>query len=283
MTGYGKQLVNQNGKSIVIEIKSLNSKQLDLNTRIAPLFREKEGEIRNIVTGKLHRGKIDLSISIEKGDNPAVDIDIELAKKYFLKLSDLAKEVNMPLSSEIFIQSVKMPEVLISSREDLSDELWIVLAEAIANTCDKVSDFRLSEGKELARDLEKRVNLIEKMIDEVTPWEKKRVENLKNKFIAHLSALEVPYDKNRLEEEMIYFIEKLDITEEKVRLRKHCSYFKETMLEEANGKKLGFIIQEFGREINTMGAKANDFEIQQIVVKMKDELEKIKEQLANIL
>ena len=286
MTGFGKSTLVKEGKSITVEIRTLNSKQLDLNTRISSLFRDKESEIRSLVTKELQRGKIDLAIYLEKTDQALACIDTELASNYYKMLSQLSTELNSPITSDIFIQALKMPDVIISKKEEITEELWIALAQTITEACAKVNEFRGSEGGELAKDIEKRVRLIDQMIDEVTPFEEARIEYLRNKFMVTLSKIltEDGYDRSRLEEELIYYIEKIDVTEEKVRLRKHCAYFLETMKEEeANGKKLGFIIQEFGREINTLGSKANDFNIQQIVVKMKDELEKIKEQLANIL
>jgi len=234
----------------------------------------------------LQRGKIDLAIYLEKTDQALASINTELASSYYKMLAQLSTELNNPVTPDIFIQALKMPDVIISKKEEISEELWTSLAQTIAEACAKVNEFRDSEGGELAKDMEKRVRLIDQMIDEVTPFEEARIVHLRNKFITTLTNLlsDNGYDRNRLEEELIYYIEKIDVTEEKVRLRKHCAYFLETMKEEeANGKKLGFIIQEFGREINTLGSKANDFNIQQIVVKMKDELEKIKEQLANIL
>ena len=286
MTGFGKTTWVTNGKSITIEIRTLNSKQLDINTKIISLFREKEGEIRNLLAKELQRGKIDLSLYFEKTDQASLSIDTDLVKSYYQTLTNLSAELGSPVVPELFIQTLKMPDVLVPQKEGLSEELWEGLEKMIFETCKKVNEFRTSEGKVLAVDLEKRVSIIHNMIDEIIPYENQRIQNLKEKFITNLSNLmsEVAYDKNRLEEELIYYIEKIDITEEKVRLGKHCDYFMDTMKnEESNGKKLGFIVQEFGREINTIGSKANDFNIQQIVVKMKDEVEKIKEQLANIL
>lgn len=285
MTGYGKHTFSMDGVSILIEIRSLNSKQFDLNTRIASPFREKENEIRTLVNERLNRGKIDLSISIEKRENSSVSIDTDLAKKYTLLFVDLAKACGLPTSADLLVQAVKMPEVTTSSKEEVSDELWKELFRAVEKSCDSVNDFRKSEGEALAKDIINRVNLINSLIDEITPLEVNRMKTIRSKFETNLSEINIEYDRNRLEEELIYYIEKIDITEEKVRLRNHCAYFIETSRkeEESLGKKLGFILQEFGREINTLGSKAYDFQIQQIVVNMKDELEKIKEQLANIL
>ncbi len=286
MTGFGRTQVEVTGKNVTVEIRTLNSKQLDLNTRIASLFRNNENEIRTIVSRELERGKIDFNLSIEKNAVSTVSIDSALAKSYFEALSNLSKELGNPVNSDIFMQVLRMPDVLSTPQEELSDELWSAVRDAIEETCRKVNDFRETEGAVLAQDFKKRILLIRDMIDEVTPFEENRIVTLRAKFEKALSELatKTQYDPSRLEQEIFYYIEKLDITEEKVRLRKHCDYFLQTMEEpQANGKKLGFIVQECGREINTMGSKSNDFNIQQIVVRMKDELEKLKEQLANIL
>lgn len=286
MTGFGKEMIVKDGKSVIIEIRTLNSKQLDINTRISPLFREQENEIRSILTQELKRGKVDFSLYVEKNEDPHISIDGELVKKYYRQFEELAHETGASIGPEIFIHSLKMPDVIISAKEELSEDFWKFLFKGIKSACDQVNLFRESEGKHLAEDIIGRTKLINNLIDEIIPHEENRIKNIREKF--HSSLSEIPpegkYDKNRFEEELIYYIEKIDITEEKVRLRKHCAYFLETILdEESNGKKLGFIVQEFGREINTIGSKANDFNIQQIVVQMKDEVEKIKEQLANIL
>lgn len=286
MTGFGKVAIHADAKNIVVEIRTLNSKQFDLSTRIASLFRDKENEIRALVAQKLQRGKIDFSLYVEKNESPAITINQELAKSYFNELTSLSKSLGNPVDSDIFLQVLRMPDVVSSSQEELPEELWIQVYQAISDCCDKVDGFRIQEGEVLAKDFVKRVKLIDSLIDEITPFEKNRVEILRNKFISTFKDMQMKdkYDANRLEQEMIFYVEKLDITEEKVRLRKHCNYFLETMAEtESQGKKLGFIVQEMGREVNTTGSKASDFNIQQIVVKMKDEVEKLKEQLANIL
>lgn len=286
MTGFGRTTVEVTGKSVTVEVRTLNSKQLDLNTRIAPLFRNNENEIRAIVSRELERGKIDFNLSLDRNAAPNVSINNALAKSYFDSLTALSDELNNPISSDIFMQVLRMPDVISTPQEELSDELWEAVKNAIVETCHQVNDFRTTEGAVLAKDFEKRICLIRDMIDEVTPFEENRIATLRAKFEKGLQELETKtqYDPSRLEQEIFFYIEKLDITEEKVRLRKHCNYFLETMEEpQANGKKLGFIVQECGREINTMGSKSNDFNIQQIVVRMKDELEKLKEQLANIL
>ncbi len=286
MTGFGRTTIEVTGKSITIEIRTLNSKQLDLNTRIAPLFRNNENEIRALISRELERGKIDFTLSIDKNAAPTVSINSALAKSYYDSLTALSNELQNPVESDIFMQVLRMPDVISTPQEELSEELWAQVLGAIQQTCNQVNDFRITEGAVLAKDFEKRIRLIRDMMDEVTPFEENRIATLRAKFekgIADLSP-KVQFDPNRMEQEIFFYLEKLDITEEKVRLRKHCNYFLETMAEpQANGKKLGFIVQECGREINTLGSKSNDFDIQQIVVRMKDELEKLKEQLANIL
>ncbi len=286
MTGFGKVAIHADAKNIVVEIRTLNSKQFDLSTRIASLFRDRENEIRALVAQKLQRGKIDFSLYVEKNESPAITINQELAKSYFNELTLLSKSLGNQVDSDIFLQVLRMPDVVSSPQEELPEELWKQVYQAISDCCDKVDGFRIQEGEVLAKDFVKRVKLIDSLIDEITPFEKNRVEVLRNKFISTFKDMQMKdkYDANRLEQEMIFYVEKLDITEEKVRLRKHCNYFLETMAEpESQGKKLGFIVQEMGREVNTTGSKASDFNIQQIVVKMKDEVEKLKEQLANIL
>lgn len=286
MTGFGRTTLDIAGKTVNVEIRTLNSKQLDMNTRIVPLFRGKEIEIRALVSKLLERGKVDVNISFEKNTPEDVTINTELAKSYYAALNQLSQEIGNPVESDIFLHVLRMPDVISSDQEELTDEQWQMLSDAVAQTCAQVDDFRAQEGAVLARDFEKRICLIRDMIDEVTPLEENRIVTLRAKFEKGLEEmnLKAQYDPNRFEQELFYYIEKLDITEEKVRLRKHCNYFLETMNDaNANGKKLAFIVQECGREINTLGSKSNDFQIQQIVVRMKDELEKMKEQLANVL
>lgn len=286
MTGFGRTAIEVTGKSITVEIRTLNSKQLDLNTRIAPLFRNNENEIRAMISHELERGKIDFYLTLDRNSAPNVSINSGLAKSYFETLSALSKDLSNPVESDIFMQVLRMPDVISTPQEELSDEDWVAVKDAIQETCNKVNDFRLTEGAALAKDFEKRICMIRDMIDEVTPFEENRIATLRAKFEKGMADLagKVQFDANRMEQEIFFYLEKLDITEEKVRLRKHCNYFLETMESpESNGKKLGFIVQECGREINTLGSKSNDFQIQQIVVRMKDELEKLKEQLANIL
>lgn len=284
MTGFGKTTFQVEGKSVTIEVRTLNSKQLDLTVRMSALFREMENDVRNCVATGLQRGKIEVTIYIEKADKPQVAVDIDLARAYYEQLVTLSKELNNPVESDIFCQVLRLPDVITSSKEELSESLREAVMNALDTTIQKVIAFREEEGSHLAADFAKRIKLINDMVDEITPFEENRIVTIRNKFVASLSELPVQYDNNRLEQEIIFYLEKLDITEEKVRLRKHCSYFMDTMKEpQSQGKKLGFIVQEIGREVNTTGSKCNDFNIQQIVVRMKDEVEKLKEQLANVL
>lgn len=286
MTGFGKKIVTIDSKTITIEIRTLNSKQLDLNLRISSLFRDKENEIRTIVSQQLERGKVDVAIYIDKSNSLNTTIDFELAKLYYDKLTELSQFIQNPLPSDIFIQTLRMPEVISSPKEELDENVWAELKNNILDTCQQVNDFRSSEGNILSDDLILRVKRISEMIDEITPFENERMVLVRKKMMESLENAQLTgkYDQNRFEQELIYYIEKLDITEEKVRLKKHCDYFLETINEEnSQGKKLAFIVQEIGREVNTIGSKCNHFNIQQIVVGMKDENEKLKEQLANIL
>ena len=287
MTGFGRAVVETCGKCVTVEIRTLNSKQLDLNTRIPLLFKNYENDIRSILSKELERAKADFTITVEnRSVSSSVTINKELAKSYYQTVKELSSELGNPVESDIFLHVMRMPDVVSTPQEEVSDELWEAVRVAILDACRQLNDFRISEGKVLEQDFVKRITLIRNMIDEVTPFEENRIVKIREKFEISLKELapKVQYDPNRLEQEIFYYLEKLDITEEKVRLRKHCNYFIETLNEnQSNGKKLGFIVQECGREINTMGSKSNDFDIQQIVVRMKDELEKLKEQLANVL
>ncbi len=287
MTGFGRAVVETCGKCVTVEIRTLNSKQLDLNTRIPLLFKNYENDIRSILSKELERAKADFTITVEnRSVSSSVTINKELARSYYQTVKELSNELENPIESDIFLHVMRMPDVVSTPQEEVSDELWEAVRAAILDACRQLNEFRISEGKVLEQDFVKRITLIRNMIDEVTPFEENRIVKIREKFENSLKELapKVQYDPNRLEQEIFYYLEKLDITEEKVRLRKHCNYFIETLNEnQSNGKKLGFIVQECGREINTMGSKSNDFDIQQIVVRMKDELEKLKEQLANVL
>lgn len=287
MTGYGKSQASLTGKTITVEIRSLNSKTLDLNLRIPPVYREKEMDIRSLVSQKLERGKVDVTITLESNEEePAVAINQGLALKYYRQIKELSAQMPETRMDDLLGVLVRMPEVLKAEKDELKAEEWSAVSQAIARALHDLDAFRLAEGKMTHDDMLHRISQILGLLTRVGPYEKQRVESFRAKFIAHLEELlpDQGYDTNRLEQELIYYFEKLDITEEKVRLKKHCDYFIDAMDEkESPGKKLGFITQEIGREINTLGSKANDAHIQKLVVQMKDELEKIKEQLANIL
>ena len=287
MTGYGKSVVVYNGKKINVEIKSLNSKALDLSTRIAPLYREKEMEIRQAIQTKVIRGKVDFSIWIEKdATTDATTINTALAKNYCEQIKNVAAECQIPLPGDWFLSLLRMPDVMSKVEiETLSDEEWTVARKAIDEAIDALVAFRQQEGAALQKKFGEKIDNIEALLKSIEPYEKSRVEKIRARIVDGLSSIpEVEYDKNRLEQELIYYIEKLDISEEKQRLANHLNYFRETMAEAGGqGKKLGFIAQEMGREINTTGSKSNNAEMQNIVVKMKDELEQIKEQVLNAL
>lgn len=287
MTGFGRATVETGGKTVTVEIRTLNSKQLDLNTRIPLLFKNFENEIRSILSKEIVRAKADITITVENhAVTSSVSINKDLAKSYFNTITELSEELGNPVASDIFIQVLRMPDVVSTPQEAVSEEMWADVKGAIGEACRQVDEFRISEGRALEADFMKRICCIRDMIEEVIPFEESRIVKIREKFEKSLSELspKMQYDPNRLEQEIFYYLEKLDITEEKVRLRKHCDYFIETLQDGTDtGKKLGFIVQECGREINTLGSKSNDFDIQQIVVRMKDELEKLKEQLANIL
>ena len=287
MTGYGKAVVTYNGKKINVEVKSLNSKALDLSTRIAPLYREKEMEIRQMVTRKLVRGKVDFAVWIEKdASTDATPINGELVANYYRQISDIAAKTGIPVPADWFSLLLRMPDVTTrTDTEVLTDEEWAAARSAVEEAVDKLVAFRTQEGAALQKKFGEKIDNIERLLHSIEPWEKARVEKIRSRIVDGLKSIpDVEYDKNRLEQELIYYIEKLDISEEKQRLANHLKYFRETMDEAAGqGKKLGFIAQEMGREINTTGSKSNQAEMQNIVVKMKDELEQIKEQVLNAL
>ena len=287
MTGYGKAVVAYKDKKINVEIKSLNSKALDLNARIAPLYREKEMEMRQMVAQALIRGKVDFSIWIEKEEGvDATPINKALVGNYYSQMQNLAKEFGIPEPSDWFASLMRMPDVMTKTDvEVLTDEEWAVVRQAIEQALTAIVDFRIQEGAALQKKFTEKIDNIGALLASIEPYEQSRVEKIRNRIIEGLKSIpEVEYDKNRLEQELIYYIEKLDISEEKQRLSNHLKYFRETMEEETGqGKKLGFIAQEMGREINTTGSKSNHAEMQNIVVKMKDELEQIKEQVLNAL
>ena len=287
MTGYGNVVVSYKDKKIHVEIKSLNSKQLDLQTRIAPLYREKEMECRAMVAEALIRGKVDMSVWIEKESTvDATPVNAALVENYYHQLKDVAQEVGIPEPADWLYTLTRMPDVLTKTDvETLDDEEWAVVKGAVADALKSLVDFRKQEGAALQKKFTEKIDNIAQLLADIEPYEKGRVEKIKTRIEGGLKQIpDVEYDKNRLEQELIYYIEKLDISEEKQRLANHLKYFRETMDEPAGqGKKLGFIAQEMGREINTTGSKSNQAEMQNIVVKMKDELEQIKEQVLNAL
>ena len=287
MTGYGKSVVVYNEKKINVEIKSLNSKSLDISTRIAPLYREKEMEIRQMISSALLRGKVDFSIWIEKeASTDATPVNSAIVENYYRQLKDIADRTGIPEPQDWFLTLMRMPDVTTKTEaEVLSDDEWEMAQKAIQEAMDQLVEFRKQEGEALFHKFEEKIDNISALLESIEPYEKARVEKIRARIIEGLKSLpEVEYDKGRLEQELIYYIEKLDISEEKQRLTNHLSYFRETMNEEgAQGKKLSFIAQEMGREINTTGSKSNLAEMQNIVVMMKDELEQIKEQVLNAL
>jgi uncharacterized protein (TIGR00255 family) len=287
MTGYGKAVVAYKDKKIHVEVKSLNSKQLDLNTRIAPLYREKEMEMRQMVAEALIRGKADMSVWIEKDTVvDATPINAALVENYYRQIQDIAQKTGIPVPEDWFYTLLRMPDVLTKTDvEELEDAEWEAVKGAVQEALKNLVDFRIQEGAALQKKFSEKIDNIERLLGEIVPYEQSRVEKIRQRIIDGLQQIPgVEYDKNRLEQELIYYIEKLDISEEKQRLTNHLKYFRDTMAEPAGqGKKLGFIAQEMGREINTTGSKSNQAEMQNIVVKMKDELEQIKEQVLNAL
>ena len=288
MTGYGKAVVAYKEKKINVEVKSLNSKSLDLSARIAPLYREKEMEIRRLIAQKLERGKVDFSLWVEKETTiDATPINAALVENYYHQIKSIAANTGIPEPSDWFTTLLRMPDVTAKTEiEVLEEEEWHAAKQAITEALDKLIEFRTQEGAALQKKFTEKIDNISALLKSIEPFEKSRVPKIKDKIIDGLKQIpEVEYDKNRLEQELIYYIEKLDISEEKQRLSNHLKYFRETMNESGHGvgKKLGFISQEMGREINTTGSKSNQAEMQNIVVKMKDELEQIKEQVLNAL
>ncbi len=293
MTGFGKAEVSLPNKKITVEIRSLNSKQLDLNLRLPAIYRQAEYDIRSTIGKAVVRGKVDVFVSVETNAvNTSATINSEVFAEYCRQLRDAMSATQMDpnfitssVASSIVAQSIlRLPDVVASEIQSTPEEELVALHSAIAAALEQFDAFRRQEGAVLISDLLYRVEKIESYKQEVTPFEKARTETIRARILDTLTQLNVEVDHNRLEQEMIFYFEKLDITEEKVRLTNHCNYFREVAASEDNaGRKLGFIAQEMGREINTMGSKANESNIQVLVVKMKDELEKIKEQVLNIL
>ncbi len=287
MTGYGKAECELAAKKITIEIKTLNSKNIDIHTKIPSYYREKELEIRNLLTDKLQRGKVEISLYYEITDEAqAAEVNTQIVKSYYQQLKGIADEVGLN-ASDVLLQTVmRLPDTLRMDRTEIDDEEWHALRRIIVEAADEVNSFREQEGRSLYTDVSNHIKSIKGFLPEIEVFEKQRVDKIRERIASNFNELfgDKDIDKNRLEQEILYYLEKLDINEEKVRLDNHCNYFLE-MLEnnEPIGKKLGFICQEIGREINTVGSKANDYEIQRRVVLMKDELEKVKEQIANVL
>ena len=287
MTGYGKAECEIQSKKITVEIKSLNSKQLDLNFRLPSVYKEKELDIRNEISRELVRGKVELNISSDSlTEDASATFNMLLLKGYYNQVIDISKELNVPIPNDILSTILRMPDVLKTEKQEMLEEEWTMLLSCCNSAIKSLNEFRTQEGKALEKDISERIILLTQLSVLLEPFETQRISKLKQKIRQNLTEIVQPekVDENRFEQELIYYIEKLDITEEKVRLANHCTYFLETMAEsEPSGKKLGFIAQEIGREINTIGSKANDSEMQKIVIQMKDELEKIKEQINNIL
>lgn len=287
MTGFGKAVFEINNKKITIEIKSLNSKQLDINARLPSLYREKEIEIRRELSDKLLRGKVDMAVYSESlGEDSSSRINEPVVKGYYEQLLKISKEKGIEVNHHTLLTTLRLPDAVKTEYETLDEGEWAIILQNIRTAIQDIESFRMQEGNALYIDIEANTKVILNLLDQILPYEEQRIENLKTRLSENLENLKLNgnVDQNRFEQELIFYLEKLDINEEKVRLTNHCNYFTETLNEpESNGKKLGFIAQEIGREINTIGSKANDSNIQRIVVQMKDYLERIKEQLLNVL
>lgn len=291
MTGFGKTTATPGGRTVNVEIRTLNSKQLDVNTRIPTIYRDKEAELRAEINRILERGKIDFVISVDSAsETNDLGINFPLAKKYYGEISRLAAELGETLGNDVVSAILKMPDVLKAGHEAPDENEWVLVKTAVIEALSLTDAFRISEGELLGKDMIARIQLILDLLLEVEPLESARIGNLRERFqrnqdeFLEKTAKVNQFDENRFEQEIFWYLEKLDITEEKLRLRKHCDYFIDTLnSNESSGRKLGFITQEIGREINTLGSKAYNANIQMIVVQMKDELEKIKEQVSNVL
>ena len=287
MTGYGKASAEFQGKKINAEVKSLNSKALDLSTRLAPIYREKEMEVRALIAQALERGKVEFNLWIEQTETQnAASVNGELVANYYQQITDISEKYHISAPEDIWTVLLRMPDVLSKTEvQELSDEEWAVAKGVVEKAIQQLVDFRKQEGLALQKKFQEKLDNISALLASIEPFETSRTVKIRQKLVDALQAIpEVEYDRNRLEQEMIYYIEKLDINEEKQRLTNHLQYFRQTMEEgHGQGKKLGFIAQEMGREINTTGSKSNQAEMQNIVVKMKDELEQIKEQVLNVM
>ena len=282
MTGYGKSVIQLPTKKISIEIKSLNSKNLDLNTRMPSMYREKELGIRKLIASKLVRGKVDFSLYMEAtGEETSTQINTTLVKQYIKQLKDV---INTGEETEYLKMAVRMPDALTTEREEIDENEWSEIAKVIDSSLEKIIQYRLDEGATLEADFVGRVQSISNLLDDVIAMDPDRIDGVRERLAKGISDIKEKVDENRFEQELVYYIEKFDITEEKVRLENHLEYFQKALKsDDSNGKKLGFISQEMGREINTIGSKSNHAPMQKLVVQMKDELEKIKEQLLNVL
>jgi uncharacterized protein (TIGR00255 family) len=287
MTGFGRATCEYGNKKIVVEIKSLNSKQLDVSTRISGLYREKDIEIRNELSQKLERGKIDFLLYVDNSGKESVSqINQTVVEAYYLQIKSLSDKLGIAVPSNWFDVLLRLPDTMKTETVELDENEWIEIRKTITAAIEQFNAFRIQEGKSLELVFETKIAKISKLLTDLAPFEAERIEKIKARLEENLQSIseKIDYDKNRLEQELIFYIEKLDVNEEKVRLRNHLEYFIETMQhEKAAGKKLGFIAQEIGREINTLGSKSNNSEMQKIVVEMKDDLEQIKEQVLNVL
>ena len=281
MTGYGKSVLQLPTKKVTIELKSLNSKSLDLNARMPSIYREKELAIRKLLADRLERGKIDFSIYVEAtAEDTSTQINTPVVKQYIEQLRSVVDGDEI----ELLKMAVRFPDALNTVREEIDENEWKIIAVEITNAIEDLNNHRLNEGKVLEQDFNKRVAIIDDLLNQVIAMDPDRIVGVRERLLKGVEELKDKYDENRFEQELVYYIEKFDITEEKVRLKNHLNYFIECInSDDSNGKKLGFISQEMGREINTIGSKSNYAPMQQLVVQMKDELEKIKEQLLNVL
>ncbi|MDR0680832.1 MAG: YicC family protein [Dysgonamonadaceae bacterium] len=286
MTGFGKAVIELPCKKISVEIKSLNGKQLDLNTKIPSIYREKEIEIRTLLSQTIERGKVDFFISIDQGDTAiSSKINAGAIKNYYEQIKELSDKLNLEIPSDCLSAILRLPEAIKTETIEADENEWKTIKDAISEALKAIIAFRTQEGEMLEKVLKNKIKAIVNLLQEIEIYDSERVEKIKTRMAETLKKTEiVSYDENRFEQEMIYYIERLDISEEKARLGNHLSYFLETMETEKNqGRKLGFIIQEIGREINTLGSKSNHAEMQKLVVRMKDELEQMKEQILNVL
>jgi uncharacterized protein (TIGR00255 family) len=287
MTGFGNSVCLYENTAISIDVKAVNSKIFDLLSKIPSVLKEKELEIRTMASKILERGKIDLTITIEQGEDISeYAIDKEKVMAYYREMENIVSELDIKLhnASDLLSAILKIPDIITTPKYSLSDELWQEIEHSIIHACELLNTSRIEEGKSIEKDFVTRIVLIQDYLQQVEVFETQRIDTIKNRITKQLGELSQQYDENRFEQELIFYLEKLDITEEKIRLKTHCSYFLETINDPvSNGKKLSFISQEIGREINTLGSKACDVSIQKLVVQMKDELEKIKEQLPNVL